>query len=428
MSVFSSLKKEQKESLGLMQVGTFLEYFDLMLHVHMAVLLNELFFPKVDPQTAARLAAFALCSTYIMRPLGSLIFRYIGDQIGIKAAVIIATVLMSVSCVMMATLPTYSQVGIAATWLVTICRMTQGLASTGEIVGAQVYVTGITSPPLQNIAVSSITVAASMGSVSALGVASLFTSSHFNWRIAFWMGATIAVVGSMARMQLREANALTRKKKAKNKSKEELATNELLHKEHSYKEENIPTQTMVAYFLVYCGWPLSFYLTFIYFNSLLVYTHGYSSEGVIFHNFFLSLISLFCTIVAAILSYRISPLLILKIRGIFLFIFSLFLPFALTRISHPAEIFLIQAALLIGALATSPADAIFLKHFPILKRFSTASFLYALKSTFMYGIIAFSLLYATESAGPWGLWGVMLPVTAAFLWGVAYYGKLEKKT
>ena len=60
MSFFSSLNRQQKEAVGLLQIGTFLEYFDLMLYVHMAVLLNTLFFPKTDPHTAALLNAFAL--------------------------------------------------------------------------------------------------------------------------------------------------------------------------------------------------------------------------------------------------------------------------------------------------------------------------------------------------------------------------------
>lgn len=39
-----SLNTEQKQAVGLLSIGTFLEYFDLMLYVHMAVLLNNLFF------------------------------------------------------------------------------------------------------------------------------------------------------------------------------------------------------------------------------------------------------------------------------------------------------------------------------------------------------------------------------------------------
>lgn len=107
MGILSNLKRDQKEAIGLLQIRTFLEYFDLMLYVHMAILLNELFFPKTDPHTAALLSAFAFCSTYVLRPIGALIFGYLGDNIGRKATVIITTTMMSVSCIIMATLPTY---------------------------------------------------------------------------------------------------------------------------------------------------------------------------------------------------------------------------------------------------------------------------------------------------------------------------------
>ncbi len=63
MDTLTSLTKEQKRAVGLLSIGTFLEYFDLMLYVHMAVLLNELFFPRTDPHTASLLAAFAFCSS-----------------------------------------------------------------------------------------------------------------------------------------------------------------------------------------------------------------------------------------------------------------------------------------------------------------------------------------------------------------------------
>ena len=71
MSFLKALSRNQKEAIGLLQVGTFLEYFDLMLYVHMAVLLNELFFPETDPHITALLGAFAFCSTYVLRPFES---------------------------------------------------------------------------------------------------------------------------------------------------------------------------------------------------------------------------------------------------------------------------------------------------------------------------------------------------------------------
>lgn len=147
---FTPLRKEQKEAFGLLSIGTFLEYFDLMLYVHMAVLLNELFFPKADAHVAALYSATAFCSTYLLRPFGDLVFGWMGDNIGRKTTVVITTTLMSISCVVMATLPTYEQIGITAAWIMTICRIIQGISSMGEVIGAELYVTEITKP-LYNI-------------------------------------------------------------------------------------------------------------------------------------------------------------------------------------------------------------------------------------------------------------------------------------
>ncbi len=138
MAIFSSLGRQQKEAIGLLQIGSFLEYFDLLLYVHMAVLLNELFFPKTDPHTAALLAAFAFCSTYVFRAFGALIFGWIGDNIGRKSTVIITSMMMALSCLVMAMIPTYEQIGILAAWMITICRIVQGLSSMGEIIGAEI--------------------------------------------------------------------------------------------------------------------------------------------------------------------------------------------------------------------------------------------------------------------------------------------------
>ena len=204
MSLWSSLTKSQKESIGLLQIGTFLEYFDLMLYVHMAVLLNELFFPKTDPHTAALVSAFAFCSTFVLRPFGALIFGWLGDNIGRKSTVIITTMLMALSSLVMANLPTYAQIGITAAWVITICRMVQGVASLGEIVGAEVYLTETIKKPHCYPFVSFIAVSSVAGTVMALLIASLFTSFEMSWRIAFWIGSGVAAIGSVARTRLRE--------------------------------------------------------------------------------------------------------------------------------------------------------------------------------------------------------------------------------
>nr|WP_238375410.1 MFS transporter [Rickettsia massiliae] len=68
----------------------------------MAVLLNELFFPEADARVASLYSAIAYCATYVFRPIGALIFGWIGDTIGRKVTVIITTFLMSLCCLIMA--------------------------------------------------------------------------------------------------------------------------------------------------------------------------------------------------------------------------------------------------------------------------------------------------------------------------------------
>ena len=200
-----SLTKEQKDAVGLLSIGTFLEYFDLMLYVHMAVLLNELFFPKTDPFTTSLIAAFTFCSTFIFRPIGALIFGYMGDTIGRKSTVILTTFIMAFCSFIMAILPTYTEIGLTASCIMILCRVMQGMAAMGESIGAEIYLTETIKPPLQYPMVGLLVVFSVVGGTVALGVASFTTSFGINWRYAFWIGAVIALIGTIARTTLREA-------------------------------------------------------------------------------------------------------------------------------------------------------------------------------------------------------------------------------
>lgn len=404
-----------------------------MLYVHMAVLLNELFFPKTDPHTAAILAAFAFCSTFVLRPFGALLFGYIGDHIGRKPTVIITTMMMAISCIIMANLPTYAQIGIAFTWLVTGCRIVQGFSSMGEILGAEIYITEITSPPIQFPTVSFVAVSAAFGKTVALAISTLVTHFEFNWRIAFWIGGAIAVIGSVARTSLRETPEFI---KENEKIQQELiAKNGLSGNKFSkaiktqkiINTKKLNRKTFWAYLVTWCGWPMSFYLVFMYFKKILKQDYFYTPEKIILHNFVLSIISLIVLVVISILSYKTHPLKILKIRGKISLALSLLLPIAILVSNSNIHIFLLQTLLLIGGLATSPGVPIFLKHIPTLKRFTSATFIYALSRAVMYIITSFSLVYLTEIFNYYGLWLVMVPVSIGFLWGVNHFEKLDQK-
>ena len=332
MGLLSSLNRKEKETIGLLQIGTFLEYFDLMLYVHMAVLLNELFFPPADPQTASLQTAFAFCSAYVFRPIGALIFGWIGDHIGRKRTIVVTTAMMAVSCLIMANLPTYAQMGIWAAWIVTICRMLQGMSSMGEIVGAEIYLTETFDRPVSYPIVASLSIATGLGGMAALGIATLVTSSDFSWRLAFWIGAGIAVVGAFARTRLRETpEFLKMKRKWLREQVHEmnLAVDPIEGaRVNATWKEPVKGRTLISLFFILCGWPLSFYLAFLYFNPVLKETFGYSSIDIIRHNFSLSVIYVIVCAVLTYLSSRVHPVKILKVRGVF-FLFFIISTFSL---------------------------------------------------------------------------------------------------
>jgi MFS family permease len=406
-----------------------------MLYVHMAVLLNELFFPQTDPHTASLLAAFAFCSTYIFRPIGALIFGWLGDNIGRKSTIIITTVMMSVSCVIMANLPTYAQVGIAATWIMTFCRMAQGMSSMGEMVGAEIYVAESVRRPACYPAVALISAASALGAMAALGVATLVTSFYMNWRIAFWIGAIIALVGAVARTRLRETPDFLELKRQQMRddiaelNREEGPKNsaKLSQQEKPAWKEKVNSKTLMSYFLISCGWPLSFYLSYIYFNPILKEDFGYSSEGIIKHNFLLSVIMVVSYIFWAFLSYRIHPLKIIKIRGIFMLFLMIVMPFLIMTMNSPLQLFSMQALILVLTLYGMPAEAILIYHLPIYRRFTYASFLYALSRALMYIITSFGLVYLGSYFGSFGLWFITLPIMFAYLYGIRHFEVLERK-
>lgn len=89
-------------------------------------------------------------------------------------------------------------------WLVTACRVIQGMASMGEAVGAELYLSETIQLPTRYMAVSIIVVFGTLGGTAALGLGALVTSYGFNWRLAFFFGAVVAFIGSIARTNLRE--------------------------------------------------------------------------------------------------------------------------------------------------------------------------------------------------------------------------------
>src|SRR5262245_12638220 len=118
-------------------VGTTIEWYDFFLYGTAVTLVFEpLFFPEVGDFLGTFLAFGTFTIGFLARPIGGVIFGYMGDRVGRKSMLVTTLLLMGISTLVIGFLPTYYEIGVAAPILLTVLRFLQGLGVGGEWGGA----------------------------------------------------------------------------------------------------------------------------------------------------------------------------------------------------------------------------------------------------------------------------------------------------
>ncbi|WP_342271549.1 hypothetical protein [Candidatus Tisiphia endosymbiont of Parasteatoda lunata] len=274
----------------------------------------------------------------------------------------------------------------------------QGMTSMGEIVGAGLYLTETTKPPIQYVSVTLVGLSATLGSMGALGIASLVTSYGFNWRLAFWIGAILALIGFAAKTTLREtpefANAKLILKKKYEKANIDIKA--------LYNDPVVNKKTIIAFLLLECSTPVCFYFIYLHCGTILKTDFGYTSTEVIHHNFIVSVLEFLILSILSYVSYRVYPLLTAKI------------------------ILIIYSIVILFKYCHTSAAPIFYKSFPVFKRFTCVSVIFSVSRALMYVITSFGFIYIIDYFGNWGILIIMIPTIIAFAYGLLHFEKLEK--
>lgn len=77
---------------------------------------------------------------FVARPVGAVLFGHYGDRYGRRATLIASLLLMGGSTFLIAFLPSYATIGVAAPILLVVLRLVQGFALGGEWGGAVLLV------------------------------------------------------------------------------------------------------------------------------------------------------------------------------------------------------------------------------------------------------------------------------------------------
>lgn len=118
-------------------VGTALESYDQYVFAWLAALfVGPLFFEPLGV-VGGTLAAFATYGvTFVVRPLGGIIFGYIGDHYGRRITLITTVTMIGLATGLVGLLPTYAQGGWTGAIILVALRLVEGLSLGGEWGGA----------------------------------------------------------------------------------------------------------------------------------------------------------------------------------------------------------------------------------------------------------------------------------------------------
>ena len=183
-------------------VANSFEWYDYALFGHFAPIIGQKFFPNTDPSISLLYAFLAFAVGYLMRPIGGIFFGVIGDRFGRRAALSASVICMAFPTAAIGFLPTYETSGIAATSMMILVRMLQGLSMGGALTGSISFVIEHTEKShrgfTSSFSMSSICVGILFGSLVSYLIKSIFTPEQFNswaWRLPFLIGIFIFFAG-----------------------------------------------------------------------------------------------------------------------------------------------------------------------------------------------------------------------------------------
>jgi predicted MFS family arabinose efflux permease len=211
----ASILHEHRRVLAASLVGTAVEFYDFYVYATAAALVfGPLFFPS-ESATAQQLLSFmSFGLAFVARPVGAVAFGHFGDRLGRKSTLVASLLLMGISTLLIAFLPTYAMVGWVAPLLLCVLRFGQGFGLGGEWGGATLLAVENAPEGWEGRFGSAPQLGAPVGFLTANGLFLLLglglgdqDFSAWGWRVPFLLSAVLVGIGLWVRLSVGETPA-----------------------------------------------------------------------------------------------------------------------------------------------------------------------------------------------------------------------------
>ncbi len=185
-----------------------LEVYDFMIFAFLNPVLQKNYLNFLPAYQSEIIGYLLFAVAFFFRPLGSILFGYIGDRGGRKIALVLSVTMMGLAALTMFTLPPFESIGILACYIIALVRIVQGLSMGGEYSGAIIY--AIEHFPINKRGiVGAIVVSGCLIGASLARIITNYLQSpdmpEYAWRFAFLIGFCLSIVGFFIRNKLKES-------------------------------------------------------------------------------------------------------------------------------------------------------------------------------------------------------------------------------
>lgn len=205
-------KKEERKLITYLSLGSMFEWFEIFLFIYWAPLISSHFLDFSIPFAELIYAIVIFGVGLISRPIGGLIFGYIGDRWGRKNAFLISIILITLPSLALAFMPTFTSWIYASLIYIGLMRLLQGVPAGGELPGALCLLAEGAARGRKRYVCSYLFVGPQIGQILSLILC--FTLQTYlsqtqliswGWRLSFFISGIIGVIGFFFRKGLHES-------------------------------------------------------------------------------------------------------------------------------------------------------------------------------------------------------------------------------
>ncbi|MCJ2181899.1 MFS transporter [Novosphingobium sp. 1949] len=193
-------------------MGTVFEWYDFFIYGTLAAIIGKTFFPSGNATLETLLVWAGFAVGFGFRPLGAMLFGFLGDRLGRKYTFLVTVTLMGIATAGVGLIPSAQTLGLAAPAIVLLLRVLQGLALGGEYGGAAIYVAEHSAPSRRGFFTGFIQASVVGGFVLSLivvlGCKTLMSEAlwhDWGWRVPFLLSLVLLAVSLWMRLKLSES-------------------------------------------------------------------------------------------------------------------------------------------------------------------------------------------------------------------------------